>query len=286
MSGGSSLTARSAELPQHLRTISLFALNRPPMRAKVDRQSFDELKPGVDSALAILDWFEAISKQFCAALAELGGAGGDPSAAALAPLVACLDACVVLENQYGGWSACINRFSWFKRTFSCVRRDVEGEIDAETLQRNIARFQSFIGNAQFPIGMHLTGPLRNAVKKVPGHERVLLAALMATCKEATSRPDSATLRPLPYLIYLADGNAAPSSFNVFHSKLAPVQKLFKRNQTADCSPPEALRKELDLPAGHPVHLGTVLTRCPHFTAAMGRRWGMAGDGDGGGCAIL
>ena len=30
------------------------------------------------------------------------------------------------------------------------------------------------GNAQYPIGMHMTGPLRIAVKKLPGHERLLL----------------------------------------------------------------------------------------------------------------
>ena len=30
------------------------------------------------------------------------------------------------------------------------------------------------GNAQYPIGMHMTGPLRMALKKVPGHERMLL----------------------------------------------------------------------------------------------------------------
>ena len=48
----------------HLKTICEFSLNRPPMRAKVDRQSYDELKPGVDKALALLDWYEELKKAF------------------------------------------------------------------------------------------------------------------------------------------------------------------------------------------------------------------------------
>ena len=52
--------------PTHLRTVCEFSLNRPPMRAKVDRQSFDELKPGVDAALAMLDWFEQLQLHLAA----------------------------------------------------------------------------------------------------------------------------------------------------------------------------------------------------------------------------
>ena len=41
------------------------------------------------------------------------------------------------------------------------------------------------------------------------------------------------------------------------------------------------------PTGHPVHLGTVLSRCPHYLPSMGSRWGIPKPpGEGGGCVLL
>ena len=129
----------------HLKTICEFSLNRPPMRAKVDRQSYDELKPGVDKALALLDWYEELKKAFVACLRELGSSSGGAKAEGLAALVEALDCCVVLENQFSGWSQCINRFSWFKRTFAQIRREVSAEIDCDKLSKDISRFGGLIG---------------------------------------------------------------------------------------------------------------------------------------------
>ena len=129
----------------HLKTVCEFSLNRPPMRAKVDRQSYDELKPGVDAALAVLDWYNDLQKSFVALLSELASDQGEPSPATLTILAEAVDCCIVLENQFGGWSQCINRFSWFKRTFAQVRRDLGADVDADKLTRDLSRFQAFIG---------------------------------------------------------------------------------------------------------------------------------------------
>lgn len=139
--------------------------------------------------------------------------------------------------------------------------------------------------------MHLTGPLRESTKKVSGHERVLLAAVFHYVKLAgTEKPDASVLRPLPYLLYLADGDTSSGagSFNVFvGQKLQPVQKVFKRHPLADCAPPPEMMESMGLAPGHPVHLGTVLARCPHYMASMRTKWGMQKQaGEGKDCILL
>jgi len=276
----------------HLRTICQFSLNQPPMRPKIDRQSFDELKPGVDSALALLNWYEELQRHLVGCLRQICEQGAKPSPDMLSLMVQSIDACVVLENQFGGWSNCINRFSWFKRVFLQLRSEVAREIDPEQLQRDLSRFQAFIGEPSYPIGMHMTGPLRAAVQKVAGYEQPLLEALFQLTAAATAangaEPAAETLRPLPYLLYLVDGDGG--GYNVFdgRAKLAPVQRVFRKHPMAECAPPAELITELGLPPGHPIHLGTVLARCPHYLASMRKKWGLpktADEADGCGCAV-
>jgi len=288
------LRKSNADSASHLRTICEFSLNRPPLRAKVDKQSYDELKPGVDRAIAVLDWYNQLLQHFVAVLKELSSSSSPPPQEALSLLIESIDVLVVIENQFGGWSACMNRFSWFKRTFTQIRREVAGETDCDQLTRDISRFQGFIGNASFPIGMHMTGPLRVEVKKVGRSEAPLLAALQQSTAAASGKADAnaACLRPLPYLLYLVDGDTGSDGYNVFTASpkdLVPVQKVFKKFPMADCGPPEEMVRELGLAAGHPVHLGTVLARCPHYQPSMRTKWGMpkaAGASDGGKCVIL
>ena len=304
-----------AAYEEHLKTVVGWATHMPPMRAKVDRQSFDELKPTVDRALAVLDWFEQLQQQFAACLGALGPGS---SAAELAPLATAVDACIMLENQFSGWSNCVNRFSWFKRTFSVIRRDVAAEFDVEKLNSDLNRFQSFIGapparppaslpapraslpaprppsrapalppraaphaaaaaaagNARFPIGCHLTGPLRDAVKKVGGHEGVLVAALRATAAAAaaqTPRAEAAQLRSLPFLLYLADGDVAPGSFNVFSENLKDVQKIFRRCAAA-ARPPGCVRARARPPPPPTAAPAARRAGTRRRTAACPRRW--------------
>lgn len=144
------------------------------------------------------------------------------------------------------------------------------------------------GDIHFPVGMHLTGPLRAAVKKgCAGHERPVVAALLQTAAAAESAGASAPahfVRTLPYLLCLADGDAG-DAYDVFRSvKLQSVQRVFKKHPTAECAPPAELARELGLPAGYPVHLGTVLARCPHYQASMRTKWGMPKGADEESCS--
>ena len=121
------------------------------MRPKVDRQSYDELKPGVERAIMLLDWFNELQQSLAGFLGELAAASEASSPTELSLLVEVIDACIVLENQFAGWSACINRFSWFKRTFAQLRREIAaGDPAAEQLAKDLPRFQSFIGELDVP----------------------------------------------------------------------------------------------------------------------------------------
>lgn len=288
MSAASALAASSAASSDHLRTICQFSLNHPPLRAKVDRQCYDELKPGVNNALALLDWFDELKLNFAKFLGELAQADGTPSPEHLQVLIDAVDACVVLENQFGGWSQCINRFSWFKRTMAQIRKEVSSDPDSERINKAIPRFQKFIGEPKYPIGMHITGPLNETTKTVASHERVIVAALHHCAKAATAAatPAPSQLRPLPYLLYFADGEG--SGYNVFvGTKLAQEQKLFKRFPMADCGPPAEMVRDMGLAPGHPVHLGQVLTRCPHYTSSMRTKWGLPKQaGEQNSCIVL
>lgn len=142
----SKLNRSAAAAQEHLRSICEFSLNRPPMRPKIDRQSYDELKPGVERVVALVDWFNEMLQNIAAFVDELANDGGVPCPDHLVLIVRALDACIVLENQFGGWSNCINRFSWFKRTFAQVRREVvSSDPTAEHLAKDLPRVQSLIG---------------------------------------------------------------------------------------------------------------------------------------------
>ena len=39
-------------------------------------------------------------------------------------------------------------------------------------------------------------------------------------------------------------------------------------------------------AGHPVHLGTVLARCPHYLSSMRTKWGMPKQAGDSSCVLL
>jgi len=142
----STLEQSSTAAREHLRSICEFSLNRPPLRPKVDMQSYTELKPVVERAIALLDWFNELQQIFSNFLGELAKEGGTPSVEHLTLIVSAVDECIVLENQFGGWSQLINRFSWFKRTFQTVRQEVVStDPTAEKLTKDLGRFQGFIG---------------------------------------------------------------------------------------------------------------------------------------------
>ena len=144
----------------------------------------------------------------------------------------------------------------------------------------------------FPMGTHMSGPLRQKVKKIRGHERPLVAAVFALAEQAASSKEAPPmlLRPLPFMLYLADGDAG-EAYNVFtECKLLPVQKVFKRYPMVECTPPEQVIQALQLDAtqmAYKVHLGTVLARCPHWSVSMNTKWGMPkAPGEESCCVVL
>ena len=177
-STANSLAKSTAGASEHLRCICEFSLNRPPIRTKIDRQSYDELKPVVQRAVALLDWYNALQQQFTGFLGELATAGGTPSPEHLTLLVEAIDACVLLENQFGGWSACINRFSWFKRTLAQIRRELFADPDVEQLNRDIPRFQAFIGERARARERTARSPF---IGRAAAHSRVALTACDPGC---------------------------------------------------------------------------------------------------------
>jgi len=109
-----------------------------------------------------------------------------------------------------------------------------------------------------------------------------------TSKAATQKPKAEPnqLRPLPFLIYLADGDTAPGSYNVFASNLKGVQRVFKRYPDVDCSPPSHIGADLADVPGVQMQLAVVLQRCPHYTTNMAGKWGGATDGGSQSCCMV
>lgn len=121
--------------------------------------------------------------------------------------------------------------------------------------------------------------------------KVMLAALNKLAEEAATakpKPDASQLRPLPFLIYFADGDPAPGSFNVFSqgSELKGAQRVFKRFPETDTAPPPEVVAELGEQQLVPMALAVALQRCPHYTTNMAGRWGGASAEGSGTCCMI
>jgi len=275
------LHAALRDAETHLLAISSFTRAKP-MRAVVDESSFDDLKPAMLRCFAVLDWYARLTAAVGGALAEL--AAGE-SQAGQAALLGAIDACVLIESQFSAWSAAMNRFSWFKRTVKELGSKIAHDPDIALIRTNLDAFQAFIANVQFPIGIHMSGPLRAEVKKVPNHEATLLSTLEFGVKRVTlPRPTDAELRPLPLLIVYADGDATPGSFNVFTAarpQLKGAMQLFKKFPEVEAAPPDSDDSE----GAVKLHLAIMLQRCPHYTQQIGAKWGTPGAVGGTKCVV-
>ena len=83
----------------------------------------------------------------------------------------------------------MNRFSWFKRTVSALGTQVAGDPQITQIKADMLKFQNFIGNASYPLGLHLTGPLRAELKKVENHEQVPLPLRSAPPSKGCPNPN-------------------------------------------------------------------------------------------------
>jgi hypothetical protein len=126
--------------------------------------------------------------------------------------------------------------------------------------------------------MHMSSPLRNAVQKMPGVQdretvlRAVVGHLVELASSAKGEAQPKHLRALPYLLYLSDRR----DHNVFTAKRSGndaklqqrLQRLFKKYPNTECSPPPEMVEALGLQEGFPLHLGTVLARCPNYHPSM------------------
>merc|ERR1719378_230722 len=113
----------------------------------------------------------------------------------------------------------------------------------------------------------------------------LLRASVQQAAEAKPKPENPQLRPIPFMLYIADGDNTPGSYNVFTADMPTIkatQQVIKRFPEVDCTPPAADGAE---PAeqGTIMQLAVVLQRCPHWMPNMANKWAPAGEKGSSSC---
>jgi cytoplasmic FMR1 interacting protein len=161
-----------------------------------------------------------------------------------------------------------------QKDFSRYKRVVGAHPSIEILEE-VTQLQTFLSNPDpRKAKNYILLSLRDEVKRVNGHENVLLDGLEYAMDAlerglyVTPEEQFRLLRVLPYYILMADGEADdPKSFNIFKTsriKLPALQKLFKRFPV------------VPLFADTTLVLEYVLHRSVHYTAGKyGSSWGDA-----------
>ncbi|GMH87256.1 hypothetical protein TL16_g10797, partial [Triparma laevis f. inornata] len=189
-------------------------------------------------------------------------------------LIKVVDLLQKLDNLKDMKSCLNNDFSRYKRAFGSIRSTRE---DGDALSEEIHALQLFLGNPAHPKQL-LFYNLRDALKRINGHEEVLCEMIEQACdfleEENYLLPDEKyrLVRALPHLMLLADGEAeVPKSFNVFKPpknmlNLSRLQKIFKRYPYV----PEA--------GDMSITMSLILARSPHYDAeSMDSYWGGGGN---------
>ena len=173
-------------------------------------------------------------------------------------LIRMIDVMLKMDNLKD-MKACLNN------DFSRYKRALGEDTDDE--------FRRFISNEKQVIFTNL----RAEVKGITGHEEVLLEILDQVSFNLENgvhvTPDEmfSTLRVLPHLMFLIDGDAiGTQTFNIFKSKsqvpMSKLQKLIKQYPV------------VPLYGDMPITLFYILCRIPHFDrATMGEKWGETPD---------
>lgn len=159
-----------------------------------------------------------------------------------------------------------------QKDFSRYKRVVGAHPSIEILEE-VTQLQTFLSNPDpRKAKNYIFLSLRDEVKRVNGHENILLDgleyAMDALERAVFVTPDEQfrLLRVLPYFILIADGEADDAkSFNIFKTskiKLPALQKWFKRFPVVPLFADTALVLE------------SVLHRSAHYsTARLGNAWG-------------
>jgi hypothetical protein len=125
--------------------------------------------------------------------------------------------------------------------------------------------------------LHLASSRRVAARGL------LLACTLSGCAAGTPRPHvPRPSAPSPKRRRSLGGGAAQhydGPLRCLTSRAVCACQVFKKHPMAECSPPPAMVTELGLQPTYPVHLGTVLSRCPHYSPSMRAKWGLPKQGD-------
>lgn len=182
-------------------------------------------------------------------------------------LLKLMDTILVLDNLKDIKTCLLKDFSRYKRV-------VGGHPSIEILEE-VTQLQTFLSNPDVrKTKNYVFLSLRDEVKRVNGHENIILDALelaMDTLEKGffvTPEEQFRLIRVLPYYMLICDGEGDEAkSFNMFKTskiKLANLQKVFKK------FPVVPLYGDINMV------LELVLHRSPHYDVArMGRDWGSA-----------
>jgi cytoplasmic FMR1 interacting protein len=183
-----------------------------------------------------------------------------------------IDLVVKLDTLKDSKSSLSNDFSRYKRSIQLQSRKMSAS-DMTQINEEMTQLQMFLVNPdprKAKNFIYLT--LREEVKKVSGHEDVLIDlleyALESTEKNMFMTPDEKhrALRVVPFLMLLIDGEAAdPRSLNVFTTKklnIPSLQQLFNKHPV------------LPLYADMTITVIYIFERSPHFDRGeVAKLWG-------------
>ncbi|GMH96491.1 hypothetical protein TrVE_jg14429 [Triparma verrucosa] len=239
--------------------------------------TFNVLRPEIVKLKAFMEFQDYTIRQFCSNIQHLVSA---EARSKVVPeglydaLIKVVDLLQKLDNLKDMKSCLNNDFSRYKRAFGSIRSMRE---DGDALSDEIHDLQLFLGNPAHPKQL-LFYNLRDALKRINGHEEVLCEMIEQACdfleEENYLLPDEKyrLIRALPHLMLLADGEAeVPKSFNIFKPpknmlNVARLQKIFKRYPYV----PEA--------GDMSITMRLILARAPHYDSeSMDSYWGGGGN---------
>lgn len=180
-----------------------------------------------------------------------------------------------LDNLKDMKASLTTDFSRYNRVISTLRADLE---NGDQLAQEKHKLQLFLSNFQYPKSLIFQN-LRDVLKKIPGHEEVLIEMLQQNVdfieNERYLTPDEKyrLVRSLPHLVLLIDGDVVAGSSddkkkNVFKDKrinLKQLQAIFKQYPIV----PEYGDMSMTMLA--------ILRRTPHWDPSMEKAWGSEPD---------
>ena len=253
------------------RAIPMITDQNATNKKEMNWAAYNVLRPEVVKLKKLMEFQESVIRTFCMNIQQLV----TPEARKkVVPeglydaLIKVVDLLQKLDNLKDMKACLLNDFSRYKRAFNSIRSELK---DGDAQSEEIHQLHLFLGNPAYPKQL-MFYTLRDAVKKIPGHEQVL-CEMIEQCADFLEQENYLTpdekyrlIRAMPHLMLLADGEAdASKSFNIFKNKLVNVdrlKRLFKRYpyvpEVGDMS----------------ITVNYILQRAPHYNPeSMDSAWG-------------